>query len=114
MNGLGLRAAIIIAGAGVVMTVPTLMVMRSKPTASIASATTYPAQSPGDDADLQARRATRIALAHATPTATSTPAASAAAFQPMSTPPTAATTAAAIGSRHQCMWRDRATRRGCA
>ena len=79
MNGLGLRAAIIIAGAGVVMTVPTLMVMRSKPTASIASATTYPAQSPGDDADLQARRATRIALAHATPTATSTPAASAAA-----------------------------------
>jgi len=78
MHGLGLKAAIIIAGAGVVITVPTLMVLRSKPTATIASATTYPAQSPGDGADLLARRATRIALAHATPAPTSTPAASAA------------------------------------
>lgn len=81
MRGLGLKAAIIVVGAGVVMAVPTLMVLRSNPTASIAPATSYPLQSAAtDDADLQARRATRIALARATPTATSTPAASAAAL----------------------------------
>jgi hypothetical protein len=79
MRGLGLKAAIIIVGAGAVMAVPTLMVLRSNPTASIAPATSDPAQSAGDDADLQARRATRIALAKATPMATLTPAASAAA-----------------------------------
>jgi phosphatidylinositol-3-phosphatase len=98
MNGLALKAAIIIAGAGVVMTVPTLMVMRSKPTASRASATTYPAQSPGDDADLQARRATRIALAHATPTATSTPAASAAATVSRAAAPAPSPAPAAVPS----------------
>jgi hypothetical protein len=77
MKGLGLKAAIIVAGAGVTIAVPTLLVLRSQPTVSMASATTYPAPSAGDDADLLARRATHIALAQATPAATSTPTASA-------------------------------------
>ncbi|MEA2636540.1 MAG: phosphatidylinositol-3-phosphatase [Chloroflexota bacterium] len=89
MRGLGLKAAIIIVGAGVVMAVPTLMVLRSNPTASIAPATSYPAQSASDDADLQAQRATRIALARATPTATlaPTPTAAAPVHGPAAAPP---------------------------
>jgi len=84
MRGLGLKAAIIVVGAGVVMAVPTLMVLRSNPTASIAPAASHPVQSAGDDADLLAQRATRIALARATPTPTLTPAATASA--PLSRP----------------------------
>ncbi|MEA2669096.1 MAG: phosphatidylinositol-3-phosphatase [Chloroflexota bacterium] len=89
MRGLGLKPAIIIVGAGVVMAVPTLMVLRSNPTASIAPATSYPAQSASDDADLQAQRATRIALARATPTATlaPTPTAAAPVHGPAAAPP---------------------------
>jgi phosphatidylinositol-3-phosphatase len=98
MRGLGLKAAIIVVGAGVVMTVPTLMVLRSNPTASIAPASSAPVESAAtDDADLQGRRAIRIALARVTPTGTSTPAASAAALvsrpaaAPPSSPPAPAT-----------------------
>jgi len=81
MRGLGLKAAIIVVGAGMVMAVPTLMVLRGNPTASIAPASSAPVESAAtDDADLQAQRAIRIALARVTPTATSTPAASAAAL----------------------------------
>jgi phosphatidylinositol-3-phosphatase len=101
MRGLGLKAAIIVVGAGVVMAVPTLMVLRGKPTASIAPASSSPVQSAAtDDADLQAQRAARVALARATPTATSTPAPSAAApvSRPAAAPPSSPPAPAAVPS----------------
>jgi len=79
MKGLGLKAAIIIVGAGAVMTVPTLMVLRSSPTASITPAPTHVTEPARDDDDLQVQRARRIALARTTPTPASAPAPTAAA-----------------------------------
>jgi phosphatidylinositol-3-phosphatase len=83
MKGLGLKAAIILLGAGGVIAVPTLMVLRSNATTPSAPATRQVTQVPRDDGQVQAERAMRIALAKATPPPTAAPAAIAAA--PMAT-----------------------------
>jgi hypothetical protein len=70
MNAVGLKAAIIIVGAATVMTVPTLMVLRSNRTASITPASSHVTKDARDDDDLQVQHANRIALAKATPTRT--------------------------------------------
>jgi hypothetical protein len=70
----GLKAAIIVIGAGAVVTVPTLMVLRSQPTASVAPRASHVTQEARDDDDLQAQRANRIAHGKSTPTPTSAPA----------------------------------------
>jgi hypothetical protein len=70
MKGLGLKAAIILLGAGGVIAVPTLMVLRNNATTPGAPATRQVTQVPRADEDVQAERAARLALAKATPTPT--------------------------------------------
>src|SRR5205807_6295174 len=78
MKGVVLKAAIMVIGAGAVVTIPTLLVLRSNPTTSTAPVAGHVAQVVGDDDDVQAQRAKRIARAKATPTPTLAPAAAAA------------------------------------
>ena len=95
MKGLGLKAAIILLGAGAVIAVPTLVVLRSNATAPGAPATRQVTQVPGVDDNLQAERAARLALAKVTPTPTvaataAAPAAAATQATPPPPPPPAA------------------------
>jgi hypothetical protein len=78
MKGVVLKAAIMTIGAGAVVTIPTLLVLRSNPTTPTAPVAGHVAQVVRDDDDVQAQRAKRIALAKATPTPTLGPAASSA------------------------------------
>jgi phosphatidylinositol-3-phosphatase len=96
MKGLGLKAAIILLGAGGAIAVPTLMVLRSNATAPSAPATRQVAQVPSDDSDVQAERAARLALAKATPTPTA--AAPTAAATPAAPPPQPPPAASAVPS----------------
>jgi hypothetical protein len=82
MTAAGLKAAIIIIGAGVVVTGPTLMVLRSNPATSMVPAASHAAQDASDDVDVQAHRAARIALARATPSPTTAPSLAAPAGRP--------------------------------
>jgi len=82
MKAVGLKAAIIIIGAGVVVTVPTLMVLRSNATTSMVPAASHATQDASDDVDVQARRATRIALARTTPSPSPAPSVAAPAGRP--------------------------------
>ncbi len=75
MRGPGLKAAIIIVGASVVVTVPILMVLRSSAATSTVALARHLTQNGRDDDDLQAQRASRIALTKATPSPAPTPAA---------------------------------------
>ena len=79
MKGPGLKAAIILVGAGGIIAVPTLMVLRSNATSATAPAIPQVTQVPRADEDVQAERAARLALAKAvaTPTVIATAAASA-------------------------------------
>jgi hypothetical protein len=90
MKGVGLKAAIIIAGAGAVMTIPTLMVLRSNATTPIAPAASHVTRDPRDDDDAQAQRAKRIALAKTTATPKAAPADPTTATRPVPLPPPAA------------------------
>ena len=71
MGLLGLKVAIIIVGAAAVVAVPTLMVLRSNPTASITPTASQLGQIAHEDADVEVVRASRITLSKATPTPTS-------------------------------------------
>ena len=82
MKAVGLKAAIIIIGAGVVVTVPTVMVLRSNATTSMVPAASHATQDASGDVDVQARRATRIALARTTPSPTPAPSVAAPAGRP--------------------------------
>jgi hypothetical protein len=99
MKSLGLKAAIILLGAGAVIAVPTLMVLRSKAVTPSAPATSQ-VTPVGRDDEVQAERATRVALAKANPTPIVTPAATAAAATPAAThaapPPTPPPAAGAV------------------
>ena len=68
MRLLGLKVAIIVVGASAVVAVPTMMVLRSNPTASMAPAASPLAQVAPDEEDVQVPRAKRITLAKGTPT----------------------------------------------
>jgi hypothetical protein len=92
MKGLGLKAAIILVGAGGIIAVPTLMLLRNNATSATVPATLQVSQVPRADEDVQAERAARLALAKAvaTPTVIATAAASATAPAPSAPPPAAA------------------------
>src|ERR1700682_573332 len=81
----GLKAAIVIVGAGAVVAVPTLMVLRSNATTSVAPAASHVTPDARDDDDVQAQRAKRIALAKATPSPNPTPTPAAPAGGPAAT-----------------------------
>jgi hypothetical protein len=85
MTVLALKAAIIIVGAGAIVAVPTLMVLRNNAPRAVAPAASHVTPDARDDDDNQAQRAKRIALAKATPSAT--PASSVAAPTNSGTPP---------------------------
>ncbi len=88
MKAPGFKAAIITLGAGAVVAVPTLMVLRTHATIPSAPTTRHVTQAARDNDDAQAQRAKRIAIAKGTPTPTSAPTTTAAG-------PTAAPTHAA-------------------
>jgi hypothetical protein len=89
MKGLVLKAAIILLGAGGVIAVPTLMVLRGNATTPSARAARHVTQLPHADENVQAERAVRLALAKATrtPTVAATAAAPTAAATPAAPPP---------------------------
>jgi acid phosphatase len=95
MKVLALKAALIVIGAGAVVAVPTLMVLRNNATPPAAPASIHVAQVPVDNDDLQAQRAKRIALAKTTPTPTTAPSSAAAAVNVPAAPPRSAPPAAA-------------------
>jgi phosphatidylinositol-3-phosphatase len=74
MKALSLKAALIVAGAGALVTVPTLMLLRSNMAPPTAPAIRHVTPIARDDDDIQEQRAHRIALAKATSTPAPTPA----------------------------------------
>jgi hypothetical protein len=98
MRWLALKAAIILVGVGAVVAVPTLMVLRSNPTASIAPATRQLGQLAHEDGDVQVPRAQRIVIDKATPSPTSATARTAAAAASHAVPPPPAPVAGAVPS----------------